>query len=454
VRECIESSLDLLRLKAAEKKIELALQVDPDVPAAIVGDVTRLRQIAVNLLSNAVKFTEKGEVVVTVSREPSPAGAPEGGRCRLHFSIRDTGIGIPPDRMGRLFQAFTQADASTTRRYGGTGLGLAISRRLSEMMGGSLWAESPAPAAAMGERQGGPGSVFHFTISAQEAPEIKAAVHLKGAQPELSGRRLLIVDDNATNRRIMVLQTRAWGMLPRDTESAREALAWIERGDPFDAAILDMHMPGMDGIELAAEIAKRMSGRPLPLVLTSSLGPREAGARLDAFASFLVKPIRPSALFDCLMTLFAAQPHKAQKEAPARPTLDPDMAKRLPLRILLAEDTAVNQKLALRLLSQMGYRADIAANGLEAIQAVERQPYDVILMDVQMPEMDGLEATRRICARWPRQQRPHIIAMTANAMQGDREMCLAAGMDDYVSKPIRVEELIAALAKTQPLTSQ
>lgn len=452
LRECVESSLDLLRLRAAEKGLELVYQMDADVPAAIVGDVTRLRQIMVNLLSNAVKFTEAGEVVVTVStedgeqRDDTPPSVPAPLSRVLHVVVRDTGIGIAPDRIGRLFQAFTQADASTSRRYGGTGLGLAISKRLAELMGGTMWAES--------EGTPGKGSAFHFTISAQPAPMLRISAHLRGEHPELRGRRVLIVDDNATNRRILALQTRSWGMLPRDCESPAEALAWLDHEDPFDVAILDMHMPEMDGLALSAEIRKRRTAHALPLVLTSSLGPREAGARPGEFAAYLVKPIRPSALFDVLMGIFIPAQPPAEQRSPAQPALDAGLAKRLPLRILLAEDNAVNQKLALRLLSQMGYRADVAANGIEAIQAVERQPYDAIFMDVQMPEMDGLEATRRICARWERGKRPRIIAMTANAMQGDREMCLQAGMDDYLSKPIRVNELVQALNKVEPRVAE
>jgi len=443
VRECIESSLDLLRLRAAEKGLELACQIDDDVPLAIVGDVTRLRQVMVNLLSNAVKFTDSGEVVVTVSRDAHDD--PAIPLRRLHVCVRDTGIGIAPDRIGHLFQAFTQADASTSRRYGGTGLGLAISRRLSEMMGGAMWAESAGVP--------GKGSTFHFTLSAPAAPQVRMAAYLRGEQPELRGRRVLIVDDNATNCRILVLQTRSWGMAPRHTSLPGEALSWIERGDPFDAAILDMHMPDMDGMQLAAGMRKHPAGRNMPLLLTSSVGPHEGGAHAAGFAAYLVKPIRPSVLLDALIGIFATQPAAPAKAPAAKPAIDAEMAKRRPLRILIAEDNAVNQKLALRLLSQMGYRADVAANGLEAIQAVERQTYDVILMDVQMPELDGLEATRRICARWPLHRRPRIIAMTANAMQGDRALCLEAGMDDYVSKPIRVEDLIAALSSAEQITS-
>jgi len=459
----------LLRIKAAEKGLDLAYQMAPDVPPAIVGDVTRLRQILVNLLSNAVKFTETGEVVVSVERDTKQESALSLSPISIHFAVRDTGIGIPADRIDRLFQAFSQVDASTTRKYGGTGLGLAVSRRLAEMMGGTMWVESPAvPGPLDGEEaKERPGSIFHFTILAQAALELKVRPHLTDEQPELRGRRLLIVDDNATNRRILTLQTQGWGMLPRATASPKEALDWLRHGDPFDLAIVDLRMPEMTGVELAAAIRAihQGAGDPvpvLPLVLLSSLGGHESGIEPGLFAASLAKPIRPSALFDVLIGIFARQPGQQPRvvqAAPARPTIAPGMAARHPLRILLAEDNAVNQKLALRLLSQMGYRADVAGNGLEAIQAVERQPYDVILMDVQMPEMDGLEATRAICARWAAGERqgrprPRIIAMTANAMQGDREMCLEAGMDDYLSKPIRVEELVAALGQCRLIARQ
>jgi CheY-like chemotaxis protein len=265
--------------------------------------------------------------------------------------------------------------------------------------------------------------------------------------PELRGRHVLIVDDNATNRRILTLQTQGWGMQPRATGSPDEALAWVRRGDRFDLAVLDLHMPEMDGVELAT--ALHDVEKDMPLILLSSLGGYGTEIPAGLFAAYLTKPIRASALFDALMGIFAGRQMPVPAAAPVRP--DGEMAQRLPLHILIAEDYVVNQKLALRLLAQMGYRADIAANGLEAIQALERQPYDVVLMDVQMPEMDGLEATRQICARWPGEARPRIIAMTANAMQGDREMCLAAGMDDYVSKPIRVDDLVQALSRCQPL---
>jgi CheY-like chemotaxis protein len=357
--------------------------------------------------------------------------------------VRDTGIGIPPDRLNLLFQAFSQVDASTTRKYGGTGLGLAVSKRLSELMGGTMWVES--------EGVPGRGSTFHFTILAEPAPEARAPVRRTGEQPELHGRRVLIVDDNATNRQILTLQTQGWGMLPHATGSPQEALAWLREGKAFDLAILDLHMPEIDGITLAGNLRSLHNAQNIPLILLSSFGGKAGELQTGLFTACLLKPIRPSALFDVLLSIFAAQSPQPARSAPAKPTFDAEMATRHPLRILLAEDNAVNQKLALRLLSQMGYRADLAANGLEVIQAVERQPYDVILMDVQMPEMDGLEATRHLCAQIGTRQRPRIIAMTANAMQGDREICLEAGMDDYISKPIRVEELAKALSLTQPL---
>ncbi len=432
LRVCVEDALDLLASRAAEKGLDLAYLIDDGVPSTLVGDVTRLRQVLVNLVGNAIKFTETGEVVVSVA-----AGAAANTRHEVRFAVRDTGIGIPPDRMDRLFKSFSQVDASTTRTHGGTGLGLAISKRLSEMMGGVMWVES-AP---------GEGSTFSFTIVAASMPT-QTRIWQRSAQPSLTGRRILIVDDNETNRRILTLQAQNWGMRARSAANGAEALEWVERGDPFDVAILDMQMPNMDGIALATAIRAHRDARALPLVMLTSMGRREQGdqATAVAFAAFLSKPIKQSQLHDVLMGIFDTMPRKSAP-AVAPQQLDPHLAARMPLRILVAEDNMVNQKLAVQLLGKMGYRPDVAGNGLEAIQALERQPYDVILMDVQMPEMDGLEATRRICQRWPRADRPAIIAMTADAMQGDREKCIDAGMDDYVTKPVQIAALVGALTR-------
>ena len=431
LRECVESALDLVAPRATEKHLETAYFFEGDVPAAIRGDVTRLRQILLNLLANAAKFTDAGEVVLTVS-----AGPVIDGSVELTFAVRDTGIGLTSDDMGRLFQSFSQADSSTTRKYGGTGLGLAISRRLVELMGGRMWAQSEGL---------GHGSTFSFTVHAPvaELPPARSRDFV-GAQPELAGRRVLVVDDNATNRRVLSLQMAKWGMQSLDTESPGDALRRLAAGETFDVAILDMHMPEMNGVELAQRI--RATHSTLPLVLFSSLGRREVSGKEELFNAYLTKPVRQSLLFDTLVSLLAHHEKPSHvASASTKPKIDPGMSVRHPLRILVAEDNVVNQKLALRILQQMGYRADLASNGIEAIESIERQTYDVVLMDVQMPEMDGLEASRQITAKWSADARPRIIAMTANAMQGDREMCLTAGMDDYITKPIRVDQLVEAL---------
>ncbi|MFQ5614037.1 MAG: response regulator, partial [Anaerolineae bacterium] len=359
----------------------------------------------------------------------------------VHFAVRDTGLGIPPDRLHRLFRSFSQVDASTTRKYGGTGLGLAISKRLAELMDGTMWVESDGVP--------GQGSTFHFTIRA-EAGASPSPVYRLGSQPELTGKRLLIVDDNATNRRILIRQAESWGMAPRAAACGSEALDWIREGQAFDIAILDMQMPEMDGLMLAREIRRHRGADELPLVMLTSLGWRdpaqEAGALTADFAAYLHKPIKQSHLYNVLLEVLAGQANQYRPQTRSV-ELDHDLGERHPLRILLAEDNVVNQKVALNLLKRLGYRADVAGNGLEVLEALERQTYDVVLMDVQMPDMDGLEATQQILERWPGDERPRIIAMTANAMDGDRQKCLDVGMDDYISKPVRVEELVEALEK-------
>jgi CheY-like chemotaxis protein/HPt (histidine-containing phosphotransfer) domain-containing protein len=393
--------------------------------------------VLLNLLSNAVKFTERGEVVVSVGGRRAEG---HDALYELTFSVRDTGIGIPEERIGRLFQSFSQVDASTTRRYGGTGLGLAISQRLTELMGGRISVTSGI----------GVGSEFRFAIRAPAAESLPAQARrdLSGIQHSIRGKRVLVVDDNATNRRIVTTHLDTWGLPARATASPLEAVEWIRAGERFDLGIFDMHMPEMDGVALARAVRAEPGGAALPLILFTSLGRREARAEEEGFAAYLHKPIKPSQLFDALVSVLGDQPVHVRERGVAQRQLDPDTARRHPLRILLAEDNVVNQKVALRLLAQLGYRADVAANGLEAVDAVGRQTYDVVLMDVQMPELDGFEASREINRRWSGGRRPRIVAMTANAMQGDRELCVAAGMDDYVAKPIRVEELVTALERT------
>jgi signal transduction histidine kinase/CheY-like chemotaxis protein len=432
LRECVESALDLTAARAIEKGLDIAYIIDDDVPAGIRSDVTRLRQILINLLSNAVKFTDQGEVVLTVKKGKR--------KNELQFNVRDTGMGISESHMPHLFQSFSQADSSTTRKFGGTGLGLAISKRLAEMMGGEMHAESEGI---------GHGSCFIFTIVAEPAAvaERRTARDIKGIQPALQGKRVLIVDDNATNRRILRLQTEKWGMESHETEYPREALEWFREGQHFDLVITDMHMPELDGLMFTREIRRLQDEKALPIILLTSLGRRELGAEDLNFTAYLTKPLKPSALYDALASIFARSLATPKPETP-KILMDSEMGKLHPLRILLAEDNAVNQKLAIRILERLGYRADVASNGLEAVESVERQAYDVILMDVQMPEMDGLDSTRNI-RKLAQVSQPYIIAMTANAMEGDREMCLAAGMNDYVSKPIRVNELVGALLKAE-----
>jgi PAS domain S-box-containing protein len=439
LRDSVEAALDLVAASAAAKALDLASLLDPKAPVTLVGDATRLGQILANLLTNAVKFTDEGEVVLSVESKRVVGGDGWGPEIyELHFAVRDTGIGIPKERIDRLFQSFSQVDASTTRRYGGTGLGLVISKRLSEMMGGTMWVESEA----------GQGSVFHFTVKAEAAagPEL---VDVPVEHAQLGGKRLLVVDDNAANREVVKRQASSWGMIPRDTGSPTEALEWICRGDPFDVAILDMQMPEMDGLALAREIRRFRDARVLPLVMLTSLGRREEDVHAGVdFAAHLTKPIKASQLHEALMRAFG---EISEEVSPVKPGVarGSEPTGRAPLKVLVADDNAVNQQLALALLKKMGYRPDVATNGAEVLEALARRPYDVVLMDVEMPVMDGLEASRRINREWPAGQRPRIIAMTANAMQGDREACLAAGMNDYVSKPIRREELAAALARCE-----
>lgn len=426
LRICIEQALRIVAPRAVDQSLELAYLFEPDTPEWIIGDVTRLRQIIVNLLTNGVKFTDTGEVVVYVQDVTADHPAPvREGHHILQIVVKDTGIGIPADRMDRLFKSFSQVDASTTRKYGGTGLGLAICHRLCELMGGRMWVESEV----------GKGSSFCFTISVPVAdPHQRPMI----SPAHLDGKHLLIVDDNPTNRKILTLQAKAWGMTSQAVPGGAAALELLTPDHGFDLAVLDMQMPEMDGLTLAKQIREQLTD--FPLVMLSSLGKDELIQQQKNinFAAILNKPIQQSRLHDVLANIFG-EPAEPEEPQPKAERVSPDS-----LRILLAEDVAVNQKVALLILKQLGYSADVANDGHEVLAALKRQTYDIILMDVHMPEMDGLTAAATIQKEWKAKDRPHIIALTANAMQGDRERCLAVGMQDYVSKPIRTEELQAA----------
>jgi CheY-like chemotaxis protein len=450
LRSCLEEALDLLASKAAEKHLDLACHIDATAPTQLIGDVTRVRQILVNLVGNAIKFTPAGEIFVSIGCQPLAStgfrGAEAPGaqrRFELQFAVRDTGIGIPADRLGRLFHSFSQVDSSIARQYGGTGLGLAISKGLVELMGGLMWVESIE----------GEGSTFHFTLPMLEVPAT-APSPLFQVHPSLTGLRVLVAEDSATSRYVLADYLRRWGMVPVEAHGAQHALDQAQGGATFDLAVLDADLPGMDGARLLTALRKFPGLQSVPSVFLVPVG---GGApRLELGfpqCSQVNKPIKPAQLQAALLEVRSGtKPHPRKVQSTSQ--FDRLMADRLPMRILLTDDNAINQKVALRLLLQLGYKADTAGNGLEAIRAVEQTPYDVILMDVQMPELDGLEATRRIRQRQtdpgkhPHFQRPIvIIAMTANAMHGDREKCLAAGMDDYQPKPVRPEILQGILEK-------
>jgi len=514
LRTCIEQSLDVIAPRASKKGLELAYLMDANVPLGIFGDVTRLRQILVNLLGNAVKFTAEGEIIVHTSVRPlssasrldaalachdrpaSPVGGAQRGthesvpalspalppvrspavshstadgllpeetaRYELEFAVRDTGIGILPSRMHRLFRSFSQVDASTTREYGGTGLGLAISKQLAELMGGRMWVDSkgvfagnPPPDRQPKSTSDTPGATFHFTVLAEIAP----ADSITPQVPDFSSlidKRVLIVDDNSTNRKILTLETQSWGMHSTVVDRPSAALAAMDTEKTFDLAILDVQMPEMNGIELARRIRQHHKGKHIPLVVLTSVGwesTHQNNQNSDLqFAAFVSKPIKQSQLYNVLLGALSGRP--MVRASSSTNNYDVEFAARLPLKILIAEDNIVNQKVATQTLQRLGYRADVVSNGREAIEAVARQHYDVVLMDMQMPVMDGLEASRQICQRWQADRRPRLIALTANAMRGDRDACLQAGMDDYISKPIRFDELTKALKRSTPRRSQ
>jgi len=438
LRQCVEESLDLVTPRALEKGLNLAYLIEDGTPEALVGDATRVRQVLVNLLSNAVKFTHQGEVFVAVDGERI-----DDESCRLRFAVKDTGIGIAAEHLPRLFQSFSQVDASTTRKYGGTGLGLAISQRLAALMGGGVEVQS----------EPGHGSVFTVTLTARTAAAAAPAEFLQRNAPALDGKRILIVDDNQTNRRIVTRLALMWGMRPSTFPSALEALDRVRHGEAFDVAVLDMSMPEFDGIDLALEIRRRRSAEELPIVMLTSLGQRQTllAGQDAALAACLAKPIKAQQLFNTLVAVVEGRQPAVAAPAPEQPL---QRAPRRPLRVLVAEDNPINQRVATRLLQHLGYPSDVAADGRQALEAVARRRYDVLLMDVQMPELDGVEAARQIVRDRGPGGLPRIIAMTANAMPGDREACIAAGMDGYLPKPIELADLAAALEQAAALVRE
>ncbi|MEM6255362.1 MAG: response regulator [Cyanobacteria bacterium P01_D01_bin.156] len=442
LRNCIEDALELLAPKAADKQLELCCVIAPETPNCLLGDVTRLRQILVNLLGNAVKFTHAGEVVVKVHATEAEAQghSTDNSYTTVHFSVQDTGIGIAEEKMSRLFESFSQADSSITRQYGGTGLGLTISKKLCHLMGGTMTVSSVT----------GEGSCFSFSIVAQVLPQTEATPQVRANDNAIMGKRLLIVDDNATNRDVVMLQTQSWGMVPVAVQSGYEALGLLSCQSDFDAIVLDMQMPHMDGLTLARKIRSGSSyGQQVPLIMLTSMGrPSEDVLQDINFAAFLSKPIRQAHFYEVLTQVFATEAKPVTTSVPSiAPVVETKLGQTHPLRILVAEDNKVNQMLAKQWLNKLGYQADLVSDGSEVLERLEQQSYDVILMDVQMPTMDGITATTKIREQWTESQRPYIVALTANAMKGDRERFLAHGMDDYLSKPFVLKDLVETLKR-------
>lgn len=427
LRDCIEAVLDLFSLKAATIGLDLVYEIDPLVPNQIVGDSQRLRQILINLVGNAIKFTEHGEIFVGVQLSQTI----NDQEIELHFTVLDTGIGIPADKLDRLFVSFSQVDSSHTRKYGGTGLGLVISQRLVKLMGGDIGVESAV----------GKGTAFDFTIIVKVGTQ-PTRQYVVFSTNGNEGKTILLVDDNMTNLRILQTQMTQWKLRPVLASSGKEALDILGGGSAFDLVITDHQMPEMDGIELAEKINRKYPG--LPIFLLSSVGDASGNKHKELFAAILTKPVRHHHLGEIIqMQLKPQRPSTMGSRQTVSPMLSTEFAERYPLKILIAEDNAINEKLFLNILKKLGYDAAISRNGLEAIEQVTTKKFDVVFMDVQMPEMDGLEATRRIRAQ--QMEQPFIVAMTANAMQEDREVCSLAGMNYYLSKPVRIDQIKISL---------
>ena len=422
LRESLEDCLELLAPQAFTKGLELLMEMPPQIPQWVQGDQTRLRQIVINLLGNAIKFTKQGEVLMTLSLIQA-----HDQDLMLQFAVKDTGIGIPSDRLDRLFMSFSQVDSSTTRKYGGTGLGLAISKKLSQLMGGDLWVESEL----------GVGSTFYFQVTLRASSKQGASDELFAS---LQDQKILILDDHPINRKILSGQVQKWGLKPILANSGPKALVDLEEHDELCLALVDLQMPEMDGWTFARQAKTVRPG--LQMIMLSSAGVGYGDEeQSNLFAARLNKPIRESNLRAVIAHLDRSDDQRANSKDAPKIDKPQNLARDFPLKILLAEDNLVNQKVATRMLHLLGYRIDVVGNGKEAVEAVNRQPYDLLLMDIQMPEMDGLEACKRIRETLAPSRQPFIVALTANAMAGDREKYLSHGMDDYLSKPIKRREL-------------
>ncbi len=431
LRKCIEDVLDLMASKIFEKRLEIIYFIDPEISDYIFGDGFRLRQVLVNLLGNALKFTETGEILVKVSVK-----ARIDDHVILEFSVKDSGIGIPVEKLRTLFEPFTQVDASTTRKYGGSGLGLAITAKLVELMEGNISVESKL----------GEGSTFTFTINTQFINEIEKTENSVDQLLKYNSKKILIVDDNYTNRRVLQLQLKCWNIDSDAVSSGFEALSLLDNNSRFDAAILDMQMPEMDGETLAQEIRKRLSKVELPLIMLTSIGFTIRTPEIKQLFSFYVnKPVKHSRLAEILVDVFNVQ-KGTEPITIVNELVMNSISTTYPFDILIVEDNFINQKLIRKLFEVVGYKTDLVANGHESIDALKRKNYHLIFMDIQMPEMDGYEATKLIIERWGINA-PVIIAMTANAMQGDKEKCFQAGMSDYISKPLRLQDLTKMIVK-------
>lgn len=428
LRTCIEDVLDIFGTKAAHAGLDLVYEIEKNVPSQVVGDPLRLKQIITNLVGNAVKFTKRGEVFVGVRLLNTDAD----GRLTLGFAVRDSGIGIPPEKMERLFKAFSQVDSSTTRQYGGTGLGLAISEKLVKLMHGEVGVESVA----------GEGSTFSFTMKTKIGTQaLKAYTNYN--MTSLEGKKVLVVDDNLTNRAVLKNQLEHWKLVPVLADGGEEALDILSVDPAFDLVLTDMQMPFMDGVMFSELVKKKYPS--LPIILLSSIGDEFGKNKGNLFTAALTKPIKQHVLGRSILNGLQHQDSPKTEEKTAQQILSVEFAEKYPLEILVAEDNLINQHVILQILGKLGYTAALAENGLQTVERAAGHAYDVILMDMQMPEMDGLQATRII--RDTQEHQPVIIALTANTMHGDEQECLEAGMNDYIGKPIKLEELVEKLEK-------